>query len=259
MGWMAPVPHLFARLHRLAVLIAIVVFAALAAVALATGPADAARVTVLGAAAPAKPSCPDAADRCVVEARVTGFQTKIGNIKKPFVAPFPGRVVAWSVKLGRPDGNSEECFSEGCEVGDETFEGFGGPARARLAILRPVTKEIKAGHPIYELVEQSPIEELKPFFGTTITFTLEHPLKMKKGHIAALTIPTWAPVFAGIGGSTWRASRQPTTKRGGCIKGGGANINAGSPHQKVGKRRRYGCTYQSRLLYSASLVRRPGS
>lgn len=238
---------------------AVTVFAAVAAISLATG-AFAGGVTVLGAAAPQKPSCPDINDACFVEARVTGFQTKIGSKKKPFVSPFPGKVVAWSIKLGTPDSKAIKCFSEGCKLGNLNFEGFGGPAKARLAILKPVKKKIRAGRPVYELTSQSPTEVLTGFFGTTITFTLQHPLKMKKGWIAALTIPTWAPMWAGVSGSTWRASRAPTKKRGPCnTSQGTANINAGSPHQGIGKTRRYACTYESRLLYSASIVPRPAS
>lgn len=264
MGWMAFVPHVFARLQRLAVLTALVVFAGAAAIAFGPALADAARVHVLGAGPPQKPTCPNADDACFVEARVTGFQTSIGKTRKPFVATVPGRVVAWSIKLGRPSSKDNRCFSNGCTVGNEEFAGFGGPARARLAILKPNKKKIKQGRPVYQLLRQSPVEELAPFFGTTTTFTLQNPLAIKKGQIAALTIPTWAPVFVGGLSSNygWRASRNPTKKRGGCTIGKGAgqsaNIKSGSPHQAVGKERRYACSYKTnRLLYSVTMVQRP--
>jgi len=265
MRWMAPVPHVFARLQRLAILTALIVFAAVSGIAFGPGLANAARVAVLGAGPPQKPSCPNVDDACFVEARVTGFQTSIGKTRKPFVSPFPGRVVAWSIKLGRPSSKDNRCFSNGCTVGNEEFAGFGGPARARLAILKPIKKKIRQGRPVYELKRQTPVEELQPFFGTTITFTLQKPLPIKKGNIAALTIPTWAPVF--VGGLSdnygWRASRNPTKKRGGCTVGSGANqsanIRAGSPHQAIGKTRRYACAYKTnRLLYSVTMVKRPG-
>jgi len=259
-------PNLDARLQRLAVRAALVVFAGAAAITWGPALADAARVAVLGAGPPQKPSCPNADDACFVEARVTGFQTTMGKTRKPFVAPYPGRVVAWSIKLGKPSSKDNRCFSNGCTVGNEEFPGFGGPARARLAILKPNRRKIRAGRPVYELVKQTPVEELAPFFGTTTTFTLERPLPMKKGHIAALTIPTWAPVFVGGISSSygWRASRNPTKKRGGCTVGKppnqSANIRAGSPHQGLGKERRYACSYKTnRLLYSATMVKRPSS
>jgi hypothetical protein len=264
MSSMAPVPHVFARLQRLAVRTALIIVAGVTAIAYGPTLADAAKVAVLGAGPPQKPSCPNVDDACFVEARVTGFQTSIGATRKPFVARFPGRVVAWSIKLGRPSSKDNRCFSNGCTVGNDEFPGFGGPARARLAILKPIRKKIKAGQPVYELKRQSPVENLAPFFGTTTTFTLQKPLPIGKGNIAALTITTWAPVFVGGLSSSygWRASRNPTKKRGGCTIGTGANqsanIRAGSPQQAVGKTRRYACAYRTnRLLYSATMVKRP--
>lgn len=264
MDGMGPAPHVFARLHRVSILGALVVFAAAALIAL-TGWADAARVTVLGAGPVTKSSCPDrATDGCYVEAKVTAIQTKIAGERKPFVARGPGRIVAWSIKLGRPDAKDRRCLSEGCAG----FKGFGGPARARLSILRPIVRDIKQGRPTYKLLAQSPVEELTAFFGTTTTFTLQRPLKIGRGQIAALTIPTWAPVFVrNLGrGNAWRASRKPTKKRGGCFLRNeqgevvGANVKAGSPHQKIGTERSYACAYGgNRLLYSATMVRRPRS
>ena len=266
MGCMAPAPSIYARLQRLAILTALVVSTGIAGIAYGPALADAARVAVLGAGPPQKPSCPNADDACFVEARVTGFQTTMGKTRKPFVARFPGRVVAWSIKLGKPSSKDNRCFSNGCTVGNNEFPGFGGPARARLAILKPNKKKIRAGRPVYQLVRQTPTEDLAPFFGTTTTFTLQRPLAIKKGQIAALTIPTWAPVFVGGLSSSygWRASRNPTKKRGGCTIGRppnqSANIRAGSPHQAIGKERRYACAYKTnRLLYSATMVKRPGN
>jgi len=261
---MGPVPHALARLQTLALITAVAIFSTVAAISLATG-AWAGGVTVLGAGPAMKPSCPDVNERCIVEARVTGFQTHLGNTKKPFVARTPSRIVAWSIKLGRPTAKDNKCLSDGCTVGSKKFAGFGGPARARVAVLKPIRSKIKAGKPVYELVRQSPTEELTPFFGTTTTFTLGRPLGIKKGQIVALTIPTWAPMFVfGLNSDyAWRASRAPTKKRGGCTVGTppnqGANVKAGSPHQAVGKTRRYACVYKTnRLLYSATMVPRPG-
>ena len=264
MDWMALPPHVFARLQRLAVITALIVSAGIAAVAYGPALADAARVHVLGAGPAHKASCPNRDDACFVEARVTGFQTQLGKTKKPFRARVPGRVVAWSIKLGRPSAKDNRCFSNGCTVGNSEFAGFGGPARARLAILKPNRKKFKQGRPVYKLLRQTPVENLAPFFGTTTTFTLQRPLKIARGQIAALTIPTWAPVFVGGLSSKygWRASRNPTKKRGGCTIGRGANqsanIRAGSPHQGVGKERRYACVYRTnRLLYSVTMAQRP--
>ncbi len=213
-------------------------------------PSDSAasKVKVLGAAAPAGASCP--AD-CLVEARVTGFQTSIGGRRNPFVVPAAGRIVAWSIKLGRP-------------LHDDTayFNRRFGRSRARISVLRP-TKVRRPGHRAkvrYRLLRQSPTVGLRPFFGTTITFALPRALKAKKRDVVGLTLPTWAPVFStgDLRRDSWRASRAPTVGRGPCArKGGQANLEAGGPQEQVGATQRYGCSYRgARLLYSARFVGR---
>ena len=233
--------HASAR-PRLVALLAAVALVATVAFAAATGQAGAApKVTVMGAAAPANASCPD---NCQAIGKTTGFQSAIGKTKSPFAAPFPGRIVAWSIKLSRPSTKQIEFF--------EDF--FEGPAQARLSVLKPIMKKIKEGKPVYKLKSQSPVEQLAPFFGTTTTFTLQDPLKLKKNQIVALTVPTWAPAFAvGLGGDTaWQASRKSSK----CNKA--SDIQAGRAQQGIGTDRSYGCVYKTaRLLYSATVVARP--
>ena len=92
--------HVLARLHKLGIVAAIAVFAAVLTIAMATGDAGAApRIVVVGAATPAVPSCPT---NCQAVGKTTGFQTSITGSKSPFVVPFRGRVVAWSIKTGAP-------------------------------------------------------------------------------------------------------------------------------------------------------------
>jgi hypothetical protein len=205
---------------------------------------NAGEVRVFGAAKPVQASCP--AD-CLVEARVTGFQTSIGKRKDPFVVPAAGRIVAWSIKLGRPTKAHRRFFNQ-------TF----GPSQARISILKPLRLR-RRGQPAklkYRLLRQSPAQSLGPFFGAITTFGLERPLRARKGNVVALTIPTWAPAFAGVGSARWRASRTPTRRRGPCVlKRGLANVEAGAPHELEGAQRRYGCSYRgSRLLYTARFV-----
>lgn len=220
---------------------AAVVFAAVLALTVATGGADAApRTIVLGAAKPATPACPN---ECQAIGRTTGFQTSIGKTKNPFVSPSWDRVVAWSIKLSAPTAKQITFFND--------F--FGGPPRARIAVLKPIKKQIKRGRMIYKLKSQGPVEELTPHLGRTITFTLQRPLVVKKNWVVALTVPTWAPAFAVNLGkkAVWRASR----KKGKCNKA--ADIKAGKAHQGPGKDRPYGCVYKTaRLLYSATVVRK---
>ena len=242
MAFMGRDAHLLARLHRLGVLLAAVVFATVLAVAIGTGSAGAAAKTiVLGAAAPATPSCPE---NCQAIGKTTGFQTAIGKTQTPFEAPVSGRLVAWSIKLAAPNEKQMTFF--------EDF--FGGPPQARIAVLKPITKQIDQGRMVYKLKSQGPVEDLKPFLGSTTTFTLEQPLVVREGQVVALSVPTFAPAFAvNLGSKTsWRASR----KKGKCAKA--EDIEAGTAHQTIGQDRAYACLYKTaRLLYSATIVRDP--
>ena len=236
------------RWHRAGILLAAAVFACALALAIGTGSARAApQVTVLGAASPATPACPTS---CQALARATGFQTRIGATMNPFLVPYRGRIVAWSIKLGAPIADDAEYFTEQ----------FGLP-QARLSVLKPIQKKIKQGKPIYKLKAQSPLERLEPFFGTTTTFTLQNPLRVKAGQVVALSVPTWAPALAlGQGGSsTWAASRKK--QRCGLSRNQAealADVKAGRSQETLGADRAYGCVYKTaRILYSATVVKDP--
>ncbi len=237
--------HLFARLHRLGVAFSAAIFAVSLAVVIGTSTAKAApAVTVLGAAAPAAASCPGS--DCQAIGRTTGVQLGIGKLKSPFTVPYSGKIVAWSIKLSAPTLKQVEFFDD--------F--FGGAPSARISVLKPIMKQIKRGKPIYKLKQHSPIEELSPFYGSTTTFALQRPLRVKANQVVGITVPTWAPAFAvgQAGNTTWMASR----KRGKCLKA--ADIKAGTAHQSLGTDRSYGCVYKTaRLLYSATLVKDPNA
>jgi hypothetical protein len=232
------------------------VFAALVATA---APGDAAsaplRVVVLGQTAETPPaSCPGKIVNkvetvpCRVEGHMTGFQAVAGGVPRPYEAPFEGKIVAWSITLARPSSQTTPTSMD--EV--SFFDGLlGAPSEARIAVLRPVEG---SNPPQYTLVRQSPLEVLNPYFGTTPIFALEHPLSVLTGQIVALTVPTWAPMFAVNveSNNTWRASRVPKH----CLSQ--EDIEDGHPQQGVGKTKTYGCYYsQARLLYTATLVKKP--
>jgi hypothetical protein len=104
------------------------------------------------------------------------------------------------------------------------------------------------------LVRQSPIQVLNNYFGSKVVFALEHPLTVLRGQVVALTVPTWAPMFAvGISSeNTWRGSRKPDH----CASR--SDIQGGHPQQGVGKTKTYGCYYsKARMLYTATLVKQP--
>src|SRR5215203_837553 len=243
--------HLFARLHRLAIACAVAVAAMVLAAVLGAGHAGAAaRVLVLGAAAPATPSCPTT---CQAVGKTTGFQTSITGAANPFVVSFRGRIVAWSIKTGAPSTkpNPNNNNQSDLEFFNKTF---GGAPKARISVLKPIMKQIRAGHPIYKLKSQSSVEDLSDFLGQTTTFALDVPLRVKPNNIVALTVPTWAPAFAinQAANTKWQASR----KKGKCNET--ADILAGTPQEALGSERAYACTYSTaRLLYSATVVADP--
>lgn len=243
--------HALARLHKLGIVLAVAVFAAVLAVAVGTGDAGAApRVVVLGAAAPATPSCPTA---CQAVGKTTGFQTSIAGSKSPFSVPFRGQVVAWSIKTGAPSTKPNPSNNNQSDM-DFFNKTFGGPPRARIAVLKPIMKSIRAGKPIYKLKSQSPVEDLSQFLGQTTTFTLDTPLRVKPSNVVALTVPTWAPAFSinQAANTRWQASR----KKGKCNNT--SDILAGTPQDALGSQRSYGCSYNTaRLLYSATVVADP--
>jgi hypothetical protein len=213
------------------------------------------RVVTLGQTAEMPPaSCPGKIVNnveitpCRVEGHVTGFQSIADGVPRPFEAPFEGKIVAWSITLAKP--STEETKTTTDEVG--FFNDFlGTPSQARIGILRPIED---SKPPKYKLVRQGPLETLNPYFGSTPVFALDHPLTVLKGQIVALTIPTWAPMFAFNVSSdnTWRGSRLPEQ----CSSK--EDIQGGHPQQGVGKIKTYGCYYSNaRLLYTATLVKKP--
>jgi hypothetical protein len=243
--------HPFARLHRLAIACVVAVAATVLAAVLEAGNAGAAaRVVVLGAAAPATPSCPTT---CQAVGKTTGFQTSITGTRSPFTATFRGRIVAWSIKTGAPSTKPNPNNNNQSDY-DFFTKTFGGSPKARISVLKPIMKKVRQGKPIYKLKSQSPVEDLAPYLGQTTTFTLDTPLRVKPNNVVALTVPTWAPAFAinQSANTKWQASR----KKGGCNDT--EDILASTPQETPGSLRAYGCTYNTaRLLYSATVVADP--
>jgi hypothetical protein len=214
-----------------------------------------ARVVVLGRTDATPPaSCPGRIVNnvevvpCRVEGHVTGYQAIAGGVPRPYEVPFDGKIVAWSITLARPSRQDSEKMTD--EVG--FFNEFlGRPSKARIGVLRPVPG---SKPPKFKLVRQSPLQVLNRYFGSTVVFALDHPLNVVRGQVVALTIPTWAPMFAfNIGDdNTWRGSRLPKQ----CSSKD--DIQNGHPQQGVGKVKTYGCYYSNaRLLYTATVVKKP--
>lgn len=178
---------------------------------------------------------------CLAVSRTTGFQVKVATLSNQFVLPRSGRIVAWTIQLGRPTSSQIKFF--------DTNEG--GNPEAAIAVLHPEKTSKTVPKYTYKLVAESPMIQLEPYFGLTVEFPLPTTLEAEKGDVVALTVPTWAPALA-LGyekNTSWRASR--STQQ--C-----SVTDAQTAHIKIGKLRQYDCLYQTaRLTYSATLISTP--
>ena len=123
-------------------------------------------------------SCPV---ECQAIGRVSGYPAQIGSLKNPYLVNEPGKVVAFSIRLGKPTAEQTAFFSNL----------FGGQAQVRLSILKPARTKRR-----HRLQAQSEVINVQSYFGSTPTFALKTPLTLDKRSIVALTVPTWVPAFA---------------------------------------------------------------
>lgn len=177
---------------------------------------------------------------CLAVSRTTGIQSKVGPVSHPLAIPANGRIVAWTIDLGRPTATQMKFFDEN----------EGGAASAGIAVLSPVKTKNRTT-PTYHLLAQSSITNLEPYFGMTVQLPLTTTIKVKKGDVVALTVPTWAPALAlGFGKNTsWRASRQQSE----C-----STTSSQTAQTELKSNVQYFCMYQTaRLTYSATLISTP--
>lgn len=200
------------------------------------GAATSSRTTVVlgNTATMPDPSCPESP--CQAVGSVTGFQVSTSQGQLPFRVRRDGKIKFWTLTLSEPT-PSQRSFFNGF---------FGMPPQARLAILRRIPA---SNPPRYELRAQGSIHVLSPYLGQTVRFGAS--LRVRKGDIVGLTVPTWAPAFAqGLDStSSWRASREA----GKCVDS--TDVRQGEPQLRVGSRAEYGCHYSTaRLLYTVTVV-----
>jgi hypothetical protein len=201
------------------------------AVALVCAPPASARIIEVGAtASEVTPMCPS--DPCRAVTRTTGYQAKVADSRAAYLVPRNGRIVAWTIKLGGPDERQVEFFEDNY-----------GESAAQLTILR-------RGKRLYHrVIGQTPLQELQPFFGQKVQFPLERSIRVRRGQVVALTVPTWAPALAlADDGSSWRASR---------AKGTCTDLDSQTAQTRMGQRTQYRCLYRARLTYSATLITDP--
>jgi hypothetical protein len=161
------------------------------AAALALPAAASAKVTELGTMADGvRGVCPE---NCQAVSRTTGYQAKVGPDRSLYQAPADGRIVAWTVALGRPGPKQTAFFNER----------LGGESQAAIVVLASAKKLVR------QVVAKAPLQKLTDYFGTAVQFPLEQSLPVKKGQYIGLTVPSWAPLLQiGLGSDTsWRASR----------------------------------------------------
>ncbi|HEY7150384.1 MAG TPA: hypothetical protein VH391_01760 [Solirubrobacterales bacterium] len=243
--------------------LSLVVFATLCAAVIAGGlvsSAMAGSAKVLGKTKNTPPpSCPNKShpNRCQGVGRVTGFPLVADGQKRPFLVRKNGKLVAWAVDTSRvlkknPD---QQGFFETIFKGGK----FDKHPSARIAVIKQNNKHRRK----FKLLRQSPTVNLSGNLGRKSIFTLDKPLRIRKGQTVALTIPSWITNFAHANASSfarnnkWRASRSkkkcsPTSGDSAAIKRWAQNSKA---QQKVGSSRNYGCDYSGgRLLYWAYYV-----
>ena len=138
------------------------------------------------------PSCPGLP--CQAVGSVTGFQVSNGQTRSPFIVPHNGTIKAWTLTLAQPT-NKQRSFFNGF---------FGTPPEARLAILRRIPG---TNPPRYNLRSQGSVKVLTPYLGQTVKFGSS--LKVEKGDIVGITVPTWAPAFSQELAAERGLARQP--------------------------------------------------
>src|SRR3954464_10429499 len=74
-----------------------------------------------------KPGCPQ---NCEAMGQVTGFQTRVGKKKDPYVIKRKGKIVAWTIALAKPNKAQMKFFTDL----------YRATPKARLSVIRLTTK-----------------------------------------------------------------------------------------------------------------------
>jgi len=211
---------------------------AIFACALALSPTASARVVELGSQGEAvNPSCP--ADPCEAAVRVTAIQGRSkGGPKNPYYIRRDGWLVAFTVTLSKPSAQQIDFFNDN----------FGTPPEVQLSVLRRGdTRQTRLN---YRLLAQSETFAVDDYFGSSPTFVLDQPLRVRRGNWAAITVDTWAPMFSNnlARGNWWRSSRAKRS----CDPPRSLNQFAMEELRDVSV---FGCTYHgARFLYTVTYI-----
>ncbi len=172
---------------------------------------------------------------CQAVSRTTGYQAKVGPDRALYQAPADGRIVAWTIALGKPGPKQTAFFNER----------LGGESQAAIVVLASAKKLVR------QVVAKAPLQRLTDYFGTVVQFPLEQSLRVRKGQYVGLTVPSWAPALQiGLGSDTsWRASRAAD----GC-----GDTSTQSALVGANTSRPFKCLFRTaRLTYSATFISSP--
>lgn len=187
----------------------------------------------------ARPGCPG--DPCYAISRTTGYQAKAGSSASTMVVPKGGRIVAWTIALGKPNSKQISFFDSK----------LGGASQAQITVLERSSNKKKKT--TFTTVAQGEPAKLSPYFGKTVTFALRRSIVVKKNQVLALTVPTWAPALAtGLASDvSWRASRS---------KAQCEDTQGQTAQTELKKSAEYYCLYKTaRITYSVTMVPTPSS
>jgi len=219
--------------------ILIALTALLSLAALAAAPASAREIELGQITNPPAPSCIGSArdTKCRAITKTTAYPVRAGAAKSPMTVPADGRIVAFTLRLGKLTRKQNKFFKDH----------YGGTARVRLTTLRYGPKfAVTVTHQTDEI-------RLEPYFGKTVQIPLGKTLAVKKGDGVAITTTTWAPILAVDQGAeySWRVSRG----RGLC---GPEGLAVQSALLGAGTKGTFSCFYSTALpTYTATLITVP--
>lgn len=180
---------------------------------------------------------PDCPENCQAIAQLTGFQVQLGEAHNPFRVRRSGYVTSFTLRLSKPNADQVSFFKTT----------YGDTPQVRLALVRSLHDKKQ-----YRLLKQTQAFNIEPYLGSTVTFALRQPFRVKKEDIVAITVPTWAPAFVHNQSTdiAWRSSHSEEE----CT----TSLPPTAAHEEEGTKKTYGCFYRTaRLLYSATFIGDP--
>ena len=168
--------------------------------------------------------------------RTTGYQAKVGTKRGLTTIPRDGRIVAWTITLGKPGKKQIKFFDD--NLGGAA-PGAASPSCARGQACATASS-----------ARASP-QKLQPYFGTTVQFPLDRAIPVKKGYVVALTVADVGP------GARGRPARRHVLAR--LARQGHVRRDLEADRADAARHlAQYYCLYRgARLTYSATFVPDP--